>query len=179
VTVEIIRLPVESWKDYRDLRFRALKEDPEAYSSSYEEARSRPDESWKRRLSAALEGKDNWLLFAKDGEKLVGTVGAFLEGEHTDTATVVGVYVPREERGRGISRQLMEEMLRRLSGVPGLQRVKLMVNVDQLPAVGLYLRLGFRETGRQLSESGAGLPIEQMEMERPLPYHADRSIGSA
>lgn len=33
--MDIVKLPIEKWSEYRDLRLRALQEDPEAFSSAY------------------------------------------------------------------------------------------------------------------------------------------------
>jgi len=168
VSTEILRLPVGNWKEYRDLRLRALREDPEAFSSSYAATQEQPDEYWKDRLAEALRGERSWLLFAKEGDKLVGMIGAFVEAKSSDTATVVSVYVPREERGKGVSAALMEEMLRVLSESAELRKAELVVNVSQSQAIQLYLRFGFRETGRQPSTTGAGQDVEQVVMERQL-----------
>jgi len=167
--MDIIRLPVAKWGEYRDLRLRALKEDQEAFSSPYADALQQPEDFWRTRLSDAEQGERSWLLFARDANRLVGMIGAFMEGGSTETATVVSVYVPREERGKGISTRLMADMLRLLSTVPGLRKARLDVNVSQLAAMHLYERFGFRETGRKPATTGAGQAVEQVAMERELP----------
>jgi ribosomal protein S18 acetylase RimI-like enzyme len=167
--MDILKLPADKWEEYRDLRLRALKEDPEAFSSSYAASLDLPDEFWKKRLSDALAGEGNWLLFARQDDKLVGMIGAYLEPEVLDTATIVSVYVPSEERGKGISVRLMEEMLRMLSEIPALRRAKLHVNVTQFEALGLYRRFGFAEKGTRPATTGAGEAVEQIIMERDLP----------
>jgi hypothetical protein len=35
--IKITKLPVERWADYRDLRLEALKSDPSAFGSAFEE----------------------------------------------------------------------------------------------------------------------------------------------
>jgi hypothetical protein len=42
--IEIITLKPEEWKQYRDLRLRALKEEPQAFGSTYEDISKHPDE---------------------------------------------------------------------------------------------------------------------------------------
>jgi ribosomal protein S18 acetylase RimI-like enzyme len=167
--MDIVRLPIAKWSEYRELRLRALKEDPEAFSSSHANALEQPEQSWKTRLADAERGERSWLLFARRANKLVGMIGAFIEGDSTETVTVVSVYVPREERGHGVSRRLMEEMLRVLSAVPKLTKARLDVNVSQLAAIRVYRRFGFRETGRRPATTGAGEAVEQLVMERELP----------
>lgn len=167
--MDIVRLPIEKWSEYRDLRLRALQEDPEAFSSSYADSLEQPEQFWKTRLADAERGERSWLLFARKDNRLVGMIGAFIEGDSTETATVVSVYVPREERGNGISSRLMGEMLRVLSEIPTLRKARLDVNVSQVAAIRVYKRFGFSETGRKPAMTGAGEAVEQLVMERQLP----------
>lgn len=167
--MDIIKLPVKDWREYRQLRLRALKEDPEAFSSSYADDLNRPDEIWQQRVAAATQGDRSWLLFARQNNQLVGMIGAFLEGESAEVATVVSMYVPKEARRRGISLRLMDELLRILSGRPDLKKAELRVNATQRPAIQLYKRFGFRQTGSQPSTTGAGQVVQQIMMERDLP----------
>ena len=167
--MDIVRLPIEKWSEYRDLRLRALQEDAEAFSSVYAKELQHPEQFWKARFADAERGERSWLLFARQDNRLVGMIGAFTEGDSTETATIVSVYVPREQRGNGISTRLMEEMLRVLSAVPNLKKARLDVNVSQLAAIRLYKRFGFRESGKKPAVTGAGQPVEQLVMERQLP----------
>lgn len=167
--MDIVRLPIEKWSEYRDLRLRALQEDAQAFSSAYAKEQQHPEQFWKMRLADAERGERSWLLFARQANRLTGMIGAFTEGDSTETAKIVSVYVPREERGNGISTRLMEEMLRVLSAVPNLKKARLDVNVSQLAAIRLYRRFGFRESGRKPAMTGAGEPVEQLIMERRLP----------
>lgn len=167
--METIVLPSESWGEYRQLRLRALKEDQEAFSSRYEDALHLPEDFWRTRLDDAGKGNQSWLLFARREDKLIGMIGAYMEAEVTDTATIVSVYVPREERGKGISTRLMMDMLSMLSMIPGLKKARLDVNVSQAAAIRLYEQFGFRETGRKPATTGAGQAVEQVAMERDLP----------
>jgi len=175
--MDVLRLPVEKWKEYRDLRLRALKEDPEAFSSAYSASVDQPEAFWKGRLADAARGERAWLLLAKQDNKLVGMIGACIEEDSTDTATVVSVYVPREERGKGISARLMEEMLRVLSDVPALRKARLQVDVTQLAAIRVYRRFGFLEIGLEPSTTGAGEAVDQLVMERDLPVRAPKAHG--
>ena len=167
--MDICTLPVEKWREYRELRLRALREDQEAFSSAYADSLNQPEEHWKKRLFDAAEGERTWLLFARQDGQLIGMIGAYIETDSLDTATVVSVYVPREARGKGVSGCLMAEMLRVLSNRPGLRRARLGVNATQLAAIQLYRRFGFSETGMEPATTGAGQAVQQMVMERELP----------
>ena len=168
--MEIVSLPVEDWQAYRALRLRALKEDPLAFGSSFAGALELPEERWKARLAAALQGEGSWLLFAREQGRLVGMIGAFVDVASPDMATIISVYVPAEDRGKGISTRLMETILCELSKAPYLKRAALSVNATQQAAIGLYRRFGFEPKGSEPAMTGNGLPVEQILMERALPY---------
>src|SRR5437762_515843 len=101
--VQTVSLRLSEWRKYKDLRLRALKEEPQAFSSTYEENIKHPDEFWMERLKDS-EGGKQWLVFAKNGEKLVGMVGGIFLDEK-DTVYVIAMYVAKEERGKGISKK--------------------------------------------------------------------------
>jgi len=166
--MEIINLPIEDWEEYRNLRLKALKEDPQAFGDSYSVSLKYGDERWKKRLEDALDGEKIWLFFAKDGNKLVGMAGAFMEEGSTDTATIVSVYVPVEERGRDISWGLMEELLKTLSQKAYLKKAKLKVRESQTAAVGLYKKSGFQEVGKEPYKLGNGDLVDMLVMEKTL-----------
>ncbi len=168
--MEIVTLPPEDWQAYRDLRLRALKEDPQAFSSSYADAAQFDEEKWKGRLRDAFQGQRSWLFFARHEGKLVGMIGAFVDEASSETATIVSVYVPAEERGKGISSQLMKCILSALSKSSSFKAVSLTVNSTQLSAIGLYRKFGFQPIGTVSAVTGDGKPAEEVTMERPLPY---------
>jgi len=168
--MEIVKLSAEDWEEYKTLRLRALKEDPQAFGTTYQKNIAYPKAEWQRRLASVAKGETNWLLFARENNKLVGMIGAFIEEDVEGTATIFGVYVPKEERGRGISIKLMEEILKELSKKSIFKKVKLMVSKNQLPAIGLYKKFGFKQVGIEHFKMGDGNIAEELVMERPLPY---------
>ena len=48
-----MRLPPESWPEYRALRLRALQDAPAAFGSSYAGSLAHPAATWEGRLQAA------------------------------------------------------------------------------------------------------------------------------
>ncbi len=173
--MEIITLPAKEWQAYRALRLRALLEEPQAFSSLYADALATPEETWTTRLQEASEAESTWLLFARENGRLVGMIGAYMEQGASDTATVVSVFVPKEERGQGIGTRLMERMLDTLSTKPFLSRAKLLVNKHQTPALGLYRKFGFRQTGAQTVQMGDGNLVEELTMEISFPSPSEGS----
>lgn len=134
---DIRKLPEDGWRGYRALRLEALKAEPAAFGSSYEEEAALPESEWRRRMSTAL--------FAMDGGVPVGmasyVVGTRVKTKHV--AHIYGVYVKPEHRGMGIGGALLRAALGKIKEGAGVVKVQLSVNPDMVPAVKMYEREGF------------------------------------
>jgi ribosomal protein S18 acetylase RimI-like enzyme len=166
--IEIVSLPVEDWEAYRALRLRGLKEDPQAFGMSYEESVTFPPDRWQARLREAGTTGRNWLYFAKDGEQLVGMIGAYVdEDDPPEQARIVAMYVIPERRGEGIAARLMRAVLDALAAA-GLHSVSLQVNQVQKAAIKLYQRCGFRIESEAQFTTGSGEIADIYVMMREL-----------
>ncbi len=140
--IQIIQLPPDQWERFREIRLEALLEEPQAFGSSYAGMEQRPPEYWQGRLTDSAEGEKSLLLFAREGERLVGMIGAFY-GEASDAAEIVSVYTSKAVRGRGVGKALMEGILAEIEKKKGIRKAVLGVNREQVAAVELYRRFGF------------------------------------
>ncbi len=165
-SMEIVRLPPDRWQDYQRLRLEALQQAPQAFESTYAEYRARPATYWQERLQSVAEGKGNWLLFAREGDRLVGMAGAYL---HEGTAEVISVYVTPAARRRGVARALLTALLGEISRGKASRQARLTVSDSQAAALALYRSLGFRVVGRQHLRPGDGREQGELVMERALP----------
>lgn len=148
--VEVGRLEADRWKEYRDLRLEALKSDPTAFGSSAEEESLLPESEWRKRIGTAF--------FAFSEGMPVGMAG-FMVGSRAKTshvADIFGVYVRPANRGKGVGKMLLEEVLREISKNRGVRKVKLTVNPEQKAALRLYEGAGFVEVGRLRGELHVG-----------------------
>lgn len=141
--IKVVTLEPNQWKKYKDLRLRALKEEPQAYASSYQDNVKHSGQFWKQRLEDAVKEQTRWLVFAKLEGKLVGMVGASIEKE-IDNVHIIAVYVVPEERGKGISKLLMNSILSKVKDNKLIKKITVEVNSEQLPALNLYKNSGFR-----------------------------------
>jgi ribosomal protein S18 acetylase RimI-like enzyme len=132
---------------FRELRLRALREDPVPFLASYEEEAPRTIAEVAALLRASRAGTE--ILGAFRGVVLVGALGfyrhAHLKARHR--ASLWGMYVVPEERRRGTGRALVLEAIGRLRAVEGIRQVELTVVATEEPARRLYRAFGFRVQG--------------------------------
>ena len=148
--VEIRKLPDDRWKDYRDLRLEALKNDPSAFGSSLEEEEMLTEDEWKRRIQNGL--------FAVSEETLIGMI-VYAFNRRTKTrhiAEIFGVYVSAGHRGDGFGTRMLEHALLQIRKNGRVVKVKLAVNPEQRVAVKLYKKAGFVVAGRARKELKVG-----------------------
>ena len=131
------------------LRLRALREHPEAFGSSFEDALAMPPAQALETARARLAAEASLTLGAWDGERLVGMVTCVRENgrKNRHKATIVSMYVAREASGHGIGRALMTEIIARVSAWPGLELLQLTVVTENDRARRLYHALGFQPYG--------------------------------
>ncbi len=130
------------------LRLRALKDNPEAFGSTYEETLARGNE-WMRQRLRASENETFYLgAFEKN---LIGIV-AFYREEASKTrhkGYVVSMYVAPESRGLGAGKALMQALIARARQIEGIEQLHLAVVTTNSVAYQLYRSLGFEVYGTE------------------------------
>jgi ribosomal protein S18 acetylase RimI-like enzyme len=131
--------------DYRELRLRALREHPEAFTSSYEEEATKSIDTARTRLSGK-SGNTFWGAFLND--VLVGMVGLDREQrvKNRHKATLIGMYVAPEAGRRGTGQALVDALLAQARAT-GVELLLLTVTQGNEAARALYLRCGFQTFG--------------------------------
>ena len=154
----IVKLEPRHWRDWKALRLEALQRDPAAFSSTYDETVTRPDEHWQERLANPL----SILLMAYADGRPIGMVGALLGDDDGDAAVAVvfSMYVRAAHRQQGVGRSLMHALIAHVAADPQIVTVRLNVRAEQEAACRLYESLGFRLAG--YDDDG------ELIMERPV-----------
>lgn len=139
--IEILEFSSNRWEACRDLRLEALREEPLAFGSSYEEEKNISEAEWKIRIQNAL--------FAVKNDAPVGMVVLIqqtnIKSRHL--ANIFGLYVKASYRGKGIGKQLIDKALERLTSDESIRKVKLAVNAELTATINLYEKLGFQRVG--------------------------------
>jgi ribosomal protein S18 acetylase RimI-like enzyme len=142
--MEIRRLAPDDGPAYRALRLRALREHPDAFTSSYEEDVQQPLQVSFTRLASPLYVF--WGAF--QGEELYGMVGLEreLRSKNRHKGTVIGMYVTPEVAGQGVGRALLQALLAHARS-EGVESLVLTVTEGNAHAQRLYAGAGFRSFG--------------------------------
>lgn len=144
--MEIRKLIRSDAESYFALRLEALQQNPEAFSSSYEEESLRSPDVYGNRL----EGESSFTYGAFEEGKLIGVASLVLEEKlkMKHRGNIYAVYVTGEKRGTGVARRLMNVAIEQAKSIEQIQQVYLTVSSENEPAKKLYQSLGFETYGK-------------------------------
>ena len=136
----IRRVESDDWKLLRDVRLRALREDPDAFLATHDQEAAFADEQWQARASQA-----HGASFVVEGED--GGEGLATGIIDSDPAVVflVGMWVAPARRGDGTARELVRRVVDWARSREA-RLVCLSVEGANDRAARLYERCGFEET---------------------------------
>ncbi len=134
----------DDWAAVRDVRLRALREDPDAFGSSLAREEMFRETHWRMRVRTT----PTWLATDDDGTGR-GMVSVLIEpGSPVDDRHVVALWVAPEVRRRGLGWSLLDTV-RGHAVAEGARTVSLWVVDDNHAAADLYVRSGFTRTGER------------------------------
>jgi ribosomal protein S18 acetylase RimI-like enzyme len=133
---------------FQVLRLQALREDPIAFASSYEEERDTPLLIVAQRLQPR---NDRAIVGAFDGDRLVGLAAWHREEMRKmhHKGFVWGVFIAPSHRGQGLARRLLEAVIALARRADGILQLNLTAAAGNAPALALYESLGFVAYGRE------------------------------
>ncbi len=150
--IEIREVGADGWPAMRDIRLAALRDDPQAFASTYEREAAFAEADWQRRIA----GGGSFLAYAPElGPGPAGIAGGFESGP--GTVELVSMWVRPQARGRGIGQALVGAVAG-WARARGAVRMHLWVAENNDNARLLYERCGFRPTAeRQPLPSSPGM----------------------
>lgn len=159
------RLRADEWRAYRDLRLRALADAPDAFGSTLERERQRPDAEWAERVADGADPAWNLPLVAQEGDALVGLAWGRIDPAAPEAVHLFQMWVAPESRGRGCAAELLDAVVAWARST-GARRVLLSVTCGDTPAARLYHRAGFAPAGElEPLRPGSALRAQPMRLE--------------
>jgi GNAT superfamily N-acetyltransferase len=154
----------------KNVRLRALREAPDAFWETLADVENDPVDEWIEWAASYAAPNTQAAAFValadENTPQADGMAGGYLDPADKTAVAVWGVWVDPRCRGEGIADDLLQavEDWASLSGRP---RLTLWVTATSHPAIALYLRRGFRDSG-QRREHVSDVPREEMFMEKRL-----------
>jgi ribosomal protein S18 acetylase RimI-like enzyme len=130
----------------RELRLRGLREAPDAFATTFEQASEWPPEHWERWARAPVE--EQVTVVAIDGERWVGMASAWLLEDRPGSAWLARLWVDPGARRTGAGLRLTDAIAD-WARERGCTTLELSVTANNTPASAFYARAGFAETGRR------------------------------
>jgi GNAT superfamily N-acetyltransferase len=135
----IRRVEPEDWELLRDVRLRALREDPDAFLQTYAEASAFSPEQWQGRAAEP----NSATFVAEEAAHAEGMASGWVDADPA-TVFLVGMWVAPALRGSGVAGELVAHVVD-WARARGAARVCLSVEGRNLRAARLYERCGFTE----------------------------------
>lgn len=160
---------IQSWEGtaLRDIRLRAISDRPDAFAVSLAQTLDETNEGWTRWATMSALGDTHIMYVAEDAGSWIGMAGgmpAVSNGE--EVAELISMWVDPAYRGRGLGRQLIEQIIS-WGQDHRMRQLELWVTTHNTAAIELYRKSGFRDEGEcQLSSSDASL--SELRMVRDL-----------
>ncbi len=130
---------------YKQFLAQGLKEDKESLVLTAEENASDPFPTRDR--------NDSFTLGAYADTVLAGVVSFVRDGENRvklrHKGLLTTMYVLTEYRRHGIARALLEETIKRVKAVPGIEQINLIVLAGNARAKQFYAKFGFEKYGTE------------------------------
>lgn len=155
--MEIVALTEDDWAVFRDVRLRGLAEAPYAFGSTLAGEQANTEADWRSRVRAR-----RLLVIAREGDAVIGTVGAYGQPPVIDLITM---WVAPEARGRGVGAALVDRIIAHAREI-GCEAINVAVSEDNHRAERLYARAGFVRTGER---ERINPDEERMEIRMRLP----------
>lgn len=159
MSVVVWRLTPDDWQVFRDIRIASLRDSPKAFSATLDATLARDEADWRESLAARTQ------FVAMAADDVVGTAGGVVDPSG-QMAELISMWVAPAWRGKGVARQLIEEVAT-WAGLLGFKEVRLWVVEGNAGAEHAYANAGFGRTGRS-QPVRPNEPAVEFEMSRTL-----------
>lgn len=128
---------------YRSVRLRALRDAPDAFTTTYAEALAREPETWREQSDRAATDTHRAIFLALWSGEPVGLAALYSHPELNNTGELLQVWVAAAHRGDGTASTLLDTLLHWGVREAGFRLVLAEVKISNLRALGFYHKYGF------------------------------------
>ncbi len=149
------RLNLGEGQLYRAVRLEALRDSPEAFSTRYEDAVARSDQSWADQADSTATGSDR-ATFLIIQDRPVGMAALYRDVNDPEVGELIQMWVAPEVRGGSSAHDLLLEIFR-WAGSRRFLRVRAEVMRDNARALRFYEKFGFAVSAEDSIQSDSSI----------------------
>lgn len=136
----IRRLRIGEGALYRSVRLESLSDSPKAFSTKYEEALARSEDSWNAQADSTASGSDRATFVFIDEEPC--GLGAVYRDDESAVGELIQMWISPEHRGGSAAKDLLNKIFK-WAAMNGFLRIKAEVEKDNGRAIRFYQKFGF------------------------------------
>jgi RimJ/RimL family protein N-acetyltransferase len=153
----IRRLNLGEGQFYRAVRLEALRESPDAFSSRYDDAVARSDQSWADQADSSAMGSDRATFVAIE-DRPVGLAALYRDESDLNVGELMQMWVAPVVRGKSTATDLLLEIFR-WAGSNRFSQVKAEVMRNNARALRFYERFGFTVSADESVHSASSVVL--------------------
>ena len=131
---------------YRSVRLESLRDSPKAFSSTYEDALARSEESWSAQADSTASGSDRATFVFVIDDKPCGLGAVYRDNDEVEVGELIQMWISPGYRGSSAAEDLLNEIFH-WAALNGFSRIKAEVQKDNKRAMKFYLNYGFVPSG--------------------------------
>jgi len=142
MNISIRQIDESDWREYREVRLKALKSDPKVFGSNYEKAKNDSKEDWKESVRA----KHMAVFLIFDDEELIGMTGVVVPQDRVakSTALLWGSWLEPNYRRKGISDLMYKTRIDWAKQQPEIRRIEVSHRESNLASKYANQKHGFK-----------------------------------
>lgn len=152
-------LTADDWSAYRTTRLEALRTDPDAFGSSFEQESAFTEDEWCARVSP----QGGAVFAVEDGGAIVATGAVITDWVDPSVRVLVAMWTDVLHRGRGHGRMIVEHAVAH-ARASGATAIRCSVTEGNDGAARLYESCGFAPTGEREQRESDGLCHAHLEL---------------
>ncbi len=144
--ISVRRIEEAEFDVLRRIRLEALLDEPSAFGMTHEEEVAYPQQKWIHAARDRSSGPEQANFFAREGDSVVGLVGAYRDRPGSDVLHLVSMWVRATQRGSPAATALVDAVVT-WGTEAGYEACELWVTQGNDRALRFYERCGFAPTG--------------------------------
>lgn len=154
----IRRIAKGEWMLYKQMRLAALKDAPEAFSTTYESASQRSPESWANQADGSAEGSARFTFLAFVDDKPAGLAALYRDADGVNQGEIIQVWISPAFRSSGLASELIDFIFQ-CAKHNGFDKIRAEVMVSNKRAIRFYEKSGFKIDGSPSVHSDSSIVL--------------------